>query len=121
MFKSFQGRGNKTHAYTHSVSDGHRVFLNLETKKFYCLPDNYEVSDHVAADLDYDADQDHLIADLDHNVDTDPYHIHADPIVLMRICITVYVDLHLVDIQADLDYDEADPNRVDSEPDPKIF
>ena len=41
--KYFQGRGNNTHAYTHSVSENHRVFLNLETKKFYCLPDNYEV------------------------------------------------------------------------------
>ena len=30
--KYFQGRGNNTHAYTHSVSDGHRVFLNLESQ-----------------------------------------------------------------------------------------
>lgn len=51
--KYFQGRGNKTHAYTHSVSDGHRVFLNLETKKFYCLPDNYEVIDASLSDILY--------------------------------------------------------------------
>lgn len=51
--KYFQGRGNKTHAYTHSVSDGHRVFLNLETKKFYCLPDNYEVIDASLGDILY--------------------------------------------------------------------
>lgn len=38
-----QGRGTNTHAYTHSVADGHHVFLNLHTLKFYCLPDNYEV------------------------------------------------------------------------------
>ena len=43
--KYFQGRGIKTHAYTHSVSADHHVFLNLETLKFYCLPDNYEIID----------------------------------------------------------------------------
>ena len=51
--KYFQGRGNNTHAYTHSVSENHRVFLNLETKKFYCLPDNYEVIDASLSDILY--------------------------------------------------------------------
>jgi len=51
--KYFQGRGNNTHAYTHSVSEGHRVYLNLETKKFYCLPDNYEVIDAALGDILY--------------------------------------------------------------------
>lgn len=37
------GRGTNTHAYTHSVSESHHVFLNLHTLKFYCLPDNYEI------------------------------------------------------------------------------
>lgn len=41
--KYFQGRGTNTHAYTHSVAEGHHVFLNLQTLKFYCLPDNYEI------------------------------------------------------------------------------
>lgn len=41
--KYFQGRGTNTHAYTHSVSESHHVFLNLLTLKFYCLPDNYEI------------------------------------------------------------------------------
>lgn len=40
----FQGRGNNTHAYTHSVEQSHHVFLNLsESLKFYCLPDGYEI------------------------------------------------------------------------------
>ncbi|VDK77610.1 unnamed protein product, partial [Cylicostephanus goldi] len=43
--KYFQGRGTNTHAYTHSLDTDHRVFLNLHTLKFYCLPDNYEVDD----------------------------------------------------------------------------
>ena len=31
--KYFQGRGNYTHAYTLSVSEDHRVFLNPETQE----------------------------------------------------------------------------------------
>ncbi len=51
--KYFQGRGQSTHAYTHSVSEGHRVYLNLATKRFYCLPDNYEISDPSLSDIIY--------------------------------------------------------------------
>ncbi|KAL5018953.1 hypothetical protein ScPMuIL_004675 [Solemya velum] len=51
--KYFQGRGNKSHAYTHSVQDGHHVFLNLLTHKFYCLPDNYEIIDSSLEDIIY--------------------------------------------------------------------
>ena len=52
--KYFQGRGHNTHAYTHSVSDEqHRVFVNLATKKFYCLPDNYEIIDPSLGDIIY--------------------------------------------------------------------
>ena len=35
------------------MSDGHRVYLNLDTKKFYCLPDNYEVIDAALNDILY--------------------------------------------------------------------
>ena len=45
------GRGLKSHAYTHSIQEDHRVFLNLETKKFYCLPDNYQVIDQSLEDI----------------------------------------------------------------------
>jgi len=51
--KYFQGRGNNTHAYTHSVSEDHHVFLNLLTLHFYCLPDNYEIIDPSLADIIY--------------------------------------------------------------------
>ncbi|KRX44735.1 U4/U6.U5 tri-snRNP-associated protein 2 [Trichinella britovi] len=51
--KYFQGRGNNTHAYTHSVDIGHRVFLNLQTLRFYCLPDNYEIIDSSLDDIKY--------------------------------------------------------------------
>lgn len=49
--KYFQGRGKSTHAFTHSVSDAHHVFLNLETLKFYCLPDQYEIEDQSLDDI----------------------------------------------------------------------
>ena len=49
--KYFQGQGKSTHAYTHSVSEGHHVYLNLLTLKFYCLPDNYEVIDSSLGDI----------------------------------------------------------------------
>uniref|UniRef100_A0A0K0DGG1 ubiquitinyl hydrolase 1 n=1 Tax=Angiostrongylus cantonensis TaxID=6313 RepID=A0A0K0DGG1_ANGCA len=51
--KYFQGRGTNTHAYTHSLDTDHRVFLNLHTLKFYCLPDNYEVDDPSLEDIKY--------------------------------------------------------------------
>ncbi|ROT62424.1 putative U4/U6.U5 tri-snRNP-associated protein [Penaeus vannamei] len=47
------GRGPNTHAYTHSVSDGHHVYLNLQTLRFYCLPDNYEIIDSSLNDIIY--------------------------------------------------------------------
>ncbi|XP_071105540.1 ubiquitin carboxyl-terminal hydrolase 39-like [Haliotis cracherodii] len=51
--KYFQGRGPNTHAYIHSVFEGHHVFLNLQTQKFYCLPDNYEIIDSSLEDIIY--------------------------------------------------------------------
>lgn len=51
--KYFQGRGRSTHAFIHSVSEFHHVFLNLETHKFYCLPDNYEINDSSLDDILY--------------------------------------------------------------------
>jgi U4/U6.U5 tri-snRNP-associated protein 2 len=51
--KYFQGRGQGTHAYIHSVGDFHYVYLNLHTLKFYCLPDNYEIIDSSLDDIKY--------------------------------------------------------------------
>jgi len=51
--KYFQGRGEKTHAFTHSLMANHHVFLCLNTKKFYCLPDNYDVIDSSLDDILY--------------------------------------------------------------------
>ena len=43
--KFFQGRGKSTQAFTHSVQCSHFVFMNLESARFYCLPDGYEIND----------------------------------------------------------------------------
>lgn len=49
--KYYQGRGKSTHAYFHSLEQGHHVFINLHNQKFYCLPDNYEVDDISLNDI----------------------------------------------------------------------
>ena len=49
--KFFQGRGQHTHAYTHSVQCGHHVFINLGSCRLYCLPDLYEVVDSSNDDI----------------------------------------------------------------------
>ncbi|XP_049848908.1 U4/U6.U5 tri-snRNP-associated protein 2-like [Schistocerca gregaria] len=49
--KYFQGRSPNTHAYIHSLDSKHHVFINTETKKIYCLPDNYEVIDSSLDDI----------------------------------------------------------------------
>uniref|UniRef100_A0A0N4ZQW5 ubiquitinyl hydrolase 1 n=1 Tax=Parastrongyloides trichosuri TaxID=131310 RepID=A0A0N4ZQW5_PARTI len=66
--KYFQGRGAGSYAYTHSLDEDHRVFLNLTTLKFYCLPDNYEIIDPSLEDIKYVLEptfDDKLIKDID--------------------------------------------------------
>ncbi|KAI9185452.1 hypothetical protein LWI28_007361 [Acer negundo] len=45
------GRGQRTQAYTHSLEAEHHVFINLETKKFYCIPEGYEIEDPSLYDI----------------------------------------------------------------------
>ncbi|KAM0844508.1 hypothetical protein ACQ4PT_056997 [Festuca glaucescens] len=49
--KYYQGRGLKSHAYTHSLEASHHVFVNLQTEKVYCLPDGYEINDSSLEDI----------------------------------------------------------------------
>lgn len=51
--KYYQGRGPKSHAYTHSLEAGHHVYINLRTEKVYCLPDGYEINDPSLDDIRY--------------------------------------------------------------------
>jgi U4/U6.U5 tri-snRNP-associated protein 2 len=47
----FQGRGVNTPAYVHSGETSHHVYMNLNTLKFYCIPDNYEIIDSSLDDI----------------------------------------------------------------------
>lgn len=49
--KYFQGRSKKSYAYTHSLKADHHVYHNLQTEKFYCLPDGYEIHDSSLDDI----------------------------------------------------------------------
>lgn len=51
IFIFVKGRGNETPAFTHSLETEHHIYLNLTTKLFYCLPDNYEVIDSSLNDI----------------------------------------------------------------------
>ena len=54
--KYFQGRGPKSHAYIHSLDADHHVYVNMETKKVYVLPEGYEVHNKSLEDIKYVVD-----------------------------------------------------------------
>lgn len=54
--KYFQGRGPKSHAYFHALEVDHHVYINLETKKVYVLPEGYEVQSKSLDDIKYVVD-----------------------------------------------------------------
>jgi len=49
--KYYQGRARNSYAYVHSLEQDHHVFLNLTTKKIFCLPDDYEIADTSLQDI----------------------------------------------------------------------
>lgn len=49
--KFFRGKGPHTPAYTHSVDEGHFVYIHLSKGTFHCLPDDYEIKDPSLADV----------------------------------------------------------------------
>ncbi|KAJ3271575.1 hypothetical protein HDV01_006537 [Terramyces sp. JEL0728] len=51
--KYYQGRGQQSHAFYHSMNEDHHVFINLESLKVYVLPENYEVTDSSLNDIKY--------------------------------------------------------------------
>ncbi|KAI9853924.1 MAG: hypothetical protein M1824_000799 [Vezdaea acicularis] len=54
--KYYQGRGPKSHAYFHALEVGHHVYVNMETKKVYVLPEGYEVRMRSLEDIKYVVD-----------------------------------------------------------------
>ena len=54
--KYFQGRGLKSHAYFHALEVDHHVYINMETKKVYVLPEGYEVLNKSLEDIKFVVD-----------------------------------------------------------------
>lgn len=54
--KYFQGRGPQSQAYQHALELDHHVFINMETKKVYVLPEGYEVKNKSLEDIKYVVD-----------------------------------------------------------------
>lgn len=54
--KYYQGRGPKSQAYFHALDEGHHVYINMETKKVYVLPEGYEVSNRSLDDIRFVVD-----------------------------------------------------------------
>ncbi|KAI9729077.1 MAG: hypothetical protein M1828_000162 [Chrysothrix sp. TS-e1954] len=54
--KYYQGRGSKSQAYFHALEDDHHVYINLETKRVYVLPEGYEVKSKSLDDIKFVAD-----------------------------------------------------------------
>ena len=54
--KYYQGRGSNSHAYYHALDTDHHVYINLETKKIYILPEGYEVTSKSLDDIKFVVD-----------------------------------------------------------------
>ncbi|KAJ9655547.1 Ubiquitin carboxyl-terminal hydrolase 10 [Neophaeococcomyces mojaviensis] len=54
--KYFQGRGPKSHAYFHALDEDHHVYINMESKRVYVLPEGYEVQNKSLDDIKYVVD-----------------------------------------------------------------
>jgi U4/U6.U5 tri-snRNP-associated protein 2 len=54
--KYYQGRGPKTQAYFHSLDVDHHVFINMDTRKIYVLPEGYEVKSRSLDDIKFVVD-----------------------------------------------------------------
>ncbi len=54
--KYYQGRGQKSHAYFHALEVGHHVYVNMQTKKVYVLPEGYEVNSKSLDDIRFVVD-----------------------------------------------------------------
>ena len=54
--KYYQGRGPKSHAYFHALEVGHHVYVNMQTKRVYVLPEGYEVKSRSLEDIKFVVD-----------------------------------------------------------------
>ncbi len=52
----YQGKGPRSHAYFHALELAHHVFVNMETKRVYVLPEGYEVKSKSLDDIKFVVD-----------------------------------------------------------------
>jgi U4/U6.U5 tri-snRNP-associated protein 2 len=69
--KYFQGRGPQSQAYQHALELDHHVFINMETKKVYVLPEGYEVLNKSLDDIKFVVDPKYTEEDVK-SLDKDP-------------------------------------------------
>ncbi|KAF2092776.1 cysteine proteinase [Rhizodiscina lignyota] len=60
----YRGRGPSSQAYFHALDEGHHVYINMETKKVYVLPEGYEVTSKSLDDIKYVVDPNYQKADV---------------------------------------------------------
>lgn len=54
--KYFQGRGPRSQAYFHALEEAHHVYINMENKNVYVLPEGYEVKSRSLEDIKFQVD-----------------------------------------------------------------
>ncbi|ETI26981.1 hypothetical protein G647_10080 [Cladophialophora carrionii CBS 160.54] len=69
--KYFQGRGPQSQAYQHALELDHHVFINMETKRVYVLPEGYEVKNKSLDDIKYVVDPKYTVEEVK-MLDKDP-------------------------------------------------
>lgn len=58
------GRGKNSPAYFHSMSQDHHLFMHLDTKSVYCLPENYQVIKGYVEDIAHNVDPTYTEEDI---------------------------------------------------------
>ena len=68
--KYFHGKGKTTPCYIHSLSEQHHLFINLETRSIYCLPDDYELKEeYLDKDIkDKENDDNNILFEIKQNL-----------------------------------------------------
>lgn len=54
--KYYQGRGTKSQAYFHALDEGHHVYINMQSKRVFVLPEGYEVQSKSLDDIKFVVD-----------------------------------------------------------------
>ena len=56
LWEIFPRKRTKVHAYFHALEVSHHVYVNMETKRVYVLPEGYEVTSQSLDDIKFQVD-----------------------------------------------------------------